>query len=287
VTFTGLNSGYVYKINVTTEAVSADGTQRATAADSISRRTLFGTTKPPVTTNPAPTPIETTPTPTPTPEPTTPAPTPTPTPTTPAPSPEPTTPVPSPSPSPIDIPVSVTVLGDSNSNGYDTNLATGVADGKAYITLQRGLLHFDGGWAQSGDTSAKLLTKMPTNLHSDVAAIMIGTNDIAYGVKMSVTEANIKAIAANSGASKITLLAIAPYNSKPTQATAMNLELKRIASENGWGYTDPWATLRTSAGKWTTGATLEGIHGTEASYKVAGYAIEKYLVQKYANVTVN
>jgi len=263
VTFTGLTTGTTYRVTVVTEVISADGTKKASATALTTTKTL-GTA--PVTSTPAPTSPVTTPAPSPTPAPTT----------------TPSQPV------PANIPVSVAIIGDSNSNGnnVDRTLAAGVRDKTAYITQNNGYLTFAGGWANSGANAATIAANTPSVPNADVATFMVGTNDIPAGVNKANLSRDLKTAVAKAGAKRTLILAVPPWNKLSTESAYLNTVLKEIATENSWDFFDPWAEIRTADNKYTDAMYDNDVHTTPAGYRVAGLALEKFITKKYANFDV-
>jgi acyl-CoA thioesterase-1 len=203
----------------------------------------------------------------------------------------PNAPAPAPNPKPgsgsIKVPVSVAVLGDSNSNGNFGFLDTGVENGKAYITQNRGYVSFAGGWANNGAPSARIAQNAPSLPNADVAAIMAGTNDAAKHITKEQLATNLRAISGKVGARNTLILALPPFNAMAGEIPKMNDMLRQIAAENGWDFFDPWSEVRGADNKWVQGYTREGLHANPEGYKVMGYAFEKYVAKRYANVDVN
>ncbi|MFG6445524.1 DUF4082 domain-containing protein [Microbacterium sp. P07] len=192
-----------------------------------------------------------------------------------------------PTPGQIDIPVRVGVLGDSNSNGHKGHLATGMSLGWAPIVQNKGYITFAGGWANSGAGVDRLLQNTPDLSDADVVSLMIGTNDLAKNMSPAEFEAKLVAIVAKSGNSRIVLNAIPPWNGLREKVGPLNVLLAQIAARQGWAYVDAWAEVRNPDNSWKTGSSQgDGLHATKDGYAVYGAALERFIAQRYAGVTV-
>lgn len=129
-----------------------------------------------------------------------------------------------------------------------------------------------GGYAQPGFTSAEVLAHV-TPVDADVTVIMLGTNDVADGLtspSRMATKRNIEAIATQSGARRVLLAAIAPCDEvsvldRRTLGYALNRDLSQFAADHGWLFADPWSSVRLLSNGWTSGASGDKVHPTDAT----------------------
>ena len=95
---------------------------------------------------------------------------------------------------------------------------------------------------------------------------MAGTNDVGpnYGEGITIDEsmANLDAIVAASGASRVLVSAIAPSDVNPVDSLTFNTTLLEHATAMGWAFVDPWTFVRTADGEFIPGTTADGRHPT-------------------------
>lgn len=183
----------------------------------------------------------------------------------------------------VALPLRVAVVGDSNTTGFKTTLADGIDAGAAWISLvPQAQIKYAGGWAQNGATSTAMRENIKPLQDVDVLVIMAGTNNIAMGMPDDVLAADLTAIAATVGARHTVLSSIPPFDARPEDATVLNARLASLASANGWSFMDPWATLRTPAGKWMDIYRLDGLHTTPDGYQTMALALRDQLVAAFA-----
>ena len=136
------------------------------------------------------------------------------------------------------------------------------------------------GWAKGGAKLAEIDANI-VPIAADVLVIMAGTNDEGdrWGTPVALRIAEVKDIVAKSGAAHVLLSAVAPRDAGPAWAADWNVQLKQLATDEGWAFVDPWAFLRTADGHYVPGATVEGIHPTPASQVVAGVELRAAILK--------
>ena len=176
--------------------------------------------------------------------------------------------------------VGVVVVGDSNSTGFMGTFDTGLAAGAAWAAqLDPESFAIAGAWAVDGSTSAAMADGA-TSISAEGAdqlIVMAGTNDIGAGIPAAETTRNLDRIAAEVGASRVAVTAIAPLDPRPDDAIALNRALADFAASRGWQFIDPWTDLRTPAGMWVSDYRTDGVHTTVAGYARAGAVIADQL----------
>lgn len=189
---------------------------------------------------------------------------------------EPSTPAPTPTPTAE--PLTFAVVGDSISARAGR---TGIDQSAGSWTSYAGaadLEYVDNGWAQNGAT----LFEMEANLSAvgaDALVILAGTNDLTGGVPVADRLAIVGQLADQSGASRIVISAVPPFDGAPAASTEWNAALAEYASARGWQFVDPWSTLRTPAGSYIARFTLDGVHPTVAAAQIVGTVIHAALVE--------
>lgn len=133
------------------------------------------------------------------------------------------------------------------------------------------LVRHVGGVAIAGMNSAEILARTTKKVAADVTVIMLGTNDVADKLERRQTKANIAAIAAASGATRVLLCAIAPCDviedglDRQSLGYALNRDLAQFAADNGWMFADPWSAVRVRTNGWASGASSDKVHPVEAT----------------------
>lgn len=171
-------------------------------------------------------------------------------------------------------PVSVAVVGDSNSTGFFGTLEAGVAAKKAWVSLlPEDDFVWVGGWAHDGATSTQMAEQALPVAGAELVLIMAGTNNIAVGMPGEALASDLEHIVEVTGARSVGLVAIPPLNPLPQQALALNADLARLARDRGWMFFDPWTELRTSEGMWETEYLSDGVHTTAGGYQQMASAL--------------
>lgn len=176
-----------------------------------------------------------------------------------------------------DAPVTYTVAGDSITcapYGWDAHQPE--PDG--YVRV--------GGYCAGGKTSGQVLEGVcEAHVDADVAVILVGTNDLRFGISMDTVIANVKTTAAALDARSVLLVAVPPSNltaygtakiNRASQAVVLNRRLSTLAVEKGWLFTDPYITYRRMDGTWANGAAVaDGVHPTDAVSTAAAHRINQ------------
>ncbi|RFA18752.1 SGNH/GDSL hydrolase family protein [Subtercola boreus] len=183
---------------------------------------------------------------------------------------------------PVEPPVRVAVVGDSNSTGHQGDIDTGIANGNAWIA-QVGTADIDyvGGWARDGATSTLMAEQVQPVDDADVVVIMAGTNDLAVGISLDQLNDDIVSIVGTVGAKNVVIAAIPPITARPAYAPEANASLAALAADKGWFFHDGWTNLRTADGVWSAQYKLDGIHTTKAGYGVFGRDIGEYVLATF------
>jgi lysophospholipase L1-like esterase len=190
------------------------------------------------------------------------------------------TPAPATPVEPVAVPLTFAVVGDSISARTDRTGKVDQTTGSWTSYATGDDLEFVGtGWAQNGATLAEMKSKVAP-VGTDVLVILAGTNDLTSGVPLTERLAIVGQIAERSGASRIVVSAVPPYNSQPVASTEWNTALADYAAAKHWQFVDPWSTLRTADGSYIAGYTFDGVHPTVDAAEVVGAAIRTALVQK-------
>ncbi|MFG6492294.1 SGNH/GDSL hydrolase family protein [Microbacterium sp. P03] len=172
--------------------------------------------------------------------------------------------------------LSIVVVGDSNSTGFNGTLERGMADGTAWAALLP--VPEDttvGGWAMDGATTAAMLQGIVAAPATDADALVVmgGTNDLGQGVAPEAVLQNIEQIVAQVNASCVVLSAIAPFDPLAMQAVDLNASFADLANARGWVFVDPWSAARQSDGTWLPALRTDGIHTSPEGYALAATAI--------------
>lgn len=158
-------------------------------------------------------------------------------------------------------PIRVAVAGDSLSEAPQSWMHQLADPGISLV----------GGYQHSGYDSGQVLAEIAPAEDPDVLVIMLGTNDVNHRVWAWETARNIERIAAKVRAEHVLLTYLPPSNRQPdpythVDRTAGNLAYSRalvaLAARHGWMIADPFAPLRTPAGRYVSGTTYDGTHPT-------------------------
>ena len=186
-------------------------------------------------------------------------------------------PPPSPRPSPTGAPTSdasepltLVVIGDSNSTGYTGTIERGIEARTAWVAfLPTAQFTYIGGWAVDGATTTEMADAATAVPETQLVIIMGGTNDIGRGVPEATTLAEVSRIADTVGAPNVAVSAIAPLDYDPDAAVALNASMQAFAAQRGWLFVDPWVTLRSPDGTWVPAYRTDGLHTSAEGYAVA------------------
>jgi lysophospholipase L1-like esterase len=143
-----------------------------------------------------------------------------------------------------------------------------------------------GGYAKSGYTTKQVLANIKPVAGVDVLVILLGTNDVHFGVPRSEVKANIDKIVAKVGAPRVLISYIPPSDvtmskgiNRQVDSALLNRYLLNVAYHRGWMMYDPWAPYRTSKNGWTPGASKDKVHPTATVSEVAAERMEEYIRQ--------
>ena len=177
---------------------------------------------------------------------------------------------------PPDAAVSFVVVGDSITAGPIPIQATGPQEqdvqqfGRgSWLPEAKGApLRFLGGWAVSGATTEEMRAGV-VHAKADVVVVMAGTNDVLRMVPWEQTRANLLAIVDRVGVHDVVLSAVPPADPSPSAREEFNDRLRSLADKRGWHLVDPWVSVE-QHGRWTPGASADGVHPTQATADAAG-----------------
>lgn len=183
-------------------------------------------------------------------------------------------------PEPAPAPLSYTAAGDSITAWIDRNGVTNTATWVAYADGD-GLLFDRSGWAAGGAQLAEISANT-TPVTADVLIVMAGTNDLGdrWGTPMGERLESVVEIVVKSQAPRVILSAVAPRDLAPAWSNEWNEQLANLAAFYGWGYIDPWASLRGADGAYLPGLTIDGIHPTDAGQRLVAVAVRTALLTK-------
>ena len=133
-----------------------------------------------------------------------------------------------------------------------------------------------GGVASAGATSATIAASA-VRRDADVLVVMIGVDDVRFGVSPTTVRRNVSTIVGKVHARHVVIAAIPPCNltdygpdhvDRATAGYALNRSLQEYASSRGWGWVDPFSSVRRVDGTWTPGASFkDGVHPAVATAK--------------------
>jgi len=174
-------------------------------------------------------------------------------------------------------PRTFTAAGDSITAWIDRN---GTPQPHTWVSYAGNtqLVRDGSGWAKGGAKLAEIAANT-TPTTADVLVIMAGTNDLGdrWGTPIGERLASVDLIVVKSGAPRVILSAVAPFNLNPGWAADWNVELKAFAAVRGWGYVDPWTAVRAPDGSYRPGLTVDGIHPTAEASALVGVAMRAAL----------
>ena len=143
-----------------------------------------------------------------------------------------------------------------------------------------------GGYAKSGYTTEQVLANIQPVPDVDVLVIMLGTNDVHFGVSRSEVKSNIDQIVAKVGAPRVLISYIPPSDvtsskgiNRQVNSALLNRYMLNVAYHRGWMMYDPWAPYRTSKNGWTPGASNDKVHPLPAVSEAAAQRMEEYIRQ--------
>ncbi|MFF9562923.1 SGNH/GDSL hydrolase family protein [Leifsonia sp. NPDC014704] len=138
-----------------------------------------------------------------------------------------------------------------------------------------------GGYRHYGDTTADILRHVTPLPEAQVVVVMAGTNDAPVDDRPDPrTLTNITAIFEKTGVPRRILSAVAPRNDdRAAETLQLNADLRQLARRSGWRWVDPWTEVRTADGRWRPHTSVDGIHPTPASGRIAGDVLRAAIVK--------
>jgi lysophospholipase L1-like esterase len=165
-------------------------------------------------------------------------------------------------------PVTYTFAGDSATQATNTWSWT------KYVSTTRATSV--GGVGRGGDTSATV-AKRVTRQDADVLVVMVGIGDVRTGVGPSTVRKNISTIVGKVRARHVVVAAIPPCDvtdqagnhvDRRAQGFVLNRSLQAYASSRGWGWVDPFSSVRRIDNGWVAGTGKgDGVHPSVATAK--------------------
>ena len=135
-----------------------------------------------------------------------------------------------------------------------------------------------GGVATAGATSATIAAAA-TRRDADVLVVMIGVDDVRFGISPTTVRRNVSTIVGKVHARHVVIAATPPSNltdygpdhvDRATAGFALNRSLQEYSSSRGWGWVDPFSSVRRIDGTWTPGASFkDGVHPAVATAKAS------------------
>lgn len=181
-----------------------------------------------------------------------------------------------PPPDPNKAPLRLLVYGDSITRGGQSDLVVGKAPTTSWLGHLGSGMRWVGGAARNGATAAELTAMRVGTPTSDLSVYFFGTNDLLKKSSVPTMLNQIRtfqySLPADTRPRAATLVAVGPMNGILTGARllAWNQELFQAASDVGWGWIDPWPTLRLATsgdnyGKWArTDQRVDNLHPSAA-----------------------
>lgn len=173
----------------------------------------------------------------------------------------------------VDVPpTTIAAVGDSVSawNGTGPIANTWTMD----LSTGPVVVDYAQGWATGGKKLADMAAALQP-VTDDYMIVMGGVNDVGpqtlgqssqWGTPMPAMIASLEQIVADSGlpADQVIISAIAPDPSEQAADVAWNVEQQSLATQFGWHFIDPFASLRGSDGLLPVAVTLDGLHPNDA-----------------------
>lgn len=183
-------------------------------------------------------------------------------------------------------PVRVVFIGDSITEGWPANSPALFGDAAGQAILGRGV---------GGQTSPQMLVRFRQDvidLHPAAVHIMAGTNDIAGNTgpqKMAWVEGHIHSMAdlARAHGIKVMIGSVPPASVFPwrpglqpaPQIAELNRRLKAWAGKEGHMFVDYHSALAGPDGGMKPGMAADGVHPTQAGYRVMEATVRKAIGQ--------
>ncbi|MGO4145722.1 GDSL-type esterase/lipase family protein [Paenarthrobacter sp. YAF11_1] len=135
-----------------------------------------------------------------------------------------------------------------------------------------------------GDQSAGVLGRLKSSIGPGPAAVflLIGTNDIGFGVKDVETMQHLKqilqGISDNDPSTHVFLQSIMPRQlKKRDQVQKLNAQYKEAAQEYGASWIDLWPALALHDGSLSPAYTLDGLHLNGEGYAAWTNVLEEFI----------
>ncbi|NII39863.1 lysophospholipase L1-like esterase [Curtobacterium flaccumfaciens] len=133
-----------------------------------------------------------------------------------------------------------------------------------------------GGVAAGGLTSATVAAQV-THRDADVLVVMVGVGDVRNGVSPATVRKNIGTIVRKVGARHVLLAAVPPCDrtadgpqriDRRAAGFVLDRSLQEFASSRGWGWVDPFSSVRHIDNTWSAGTSSpDGVHPTATTAK--------------------
>ncbi|MEA3374070.1 MAG: GDSL-type esterase/lipase family protein [Campylobacterota bacterium] len=155
----------------------------------------------------------------------------------------------------------------------------------AYNNWNRFGPHYNGGIP--GDTTDGLLYRLQHTLNKqpDTVVLMIGINDLLQGVPLSQVKSNytllIDSLEAVERLLILSNLPIARFDDRDelnAKVIALNIFLKSMVKERGLTYVDLYKHFTDGRGDLVDEYTSDGVHLSEAGYRVWEEQLTSYLI---------
>lgn len=177
-----------------------------------------------------------------------------------------------------DTPIAYAVAGDSLSANSDSWLHQEADPSVSYV----------GGFQQAGYTTNGVLANIGPVPGAQVLVVMLGTNDVKYGVDPATIDAHIEGIVAKVGAPHVLISFLPPSDITDDATTHVNRrvvgitenrELVALAAKHGWLYADPFSFQRAWTNAWGTGASPDGTHPSTVVSALVAQRMALYIRQ--------
>ncbi|MCH4250012.1 MAG: SGNH/GDSL hydrolase family protein [Microbacteriaceae bacterium] len=141
--------------------------------------------------------------------------------------------------------------------------------------IDRPPLSYAGGWAVSGATTGEMRDGLRPIRGLDLLVILGGTNNLYEGRGFGGIPADYQRISEKCPAPHTLIAAVPPYELFPEAGVRLNGQLRELAEQRGWDFTDPWRQLRASGdpGAWLREFRADGVHPRPDGYRVLARAL--------------
>lgn len=182
----------------------------------------------------------------------------------------------SPSAAPADL--RLAVVGDSLSAGFSRGFTQEGLHPSSYVYwVAQDPIALVGGTAVPGATSVEQQART-VPVAADVLVLALGTNDLFQRVPFEDTAQALREIASIVDAPRVMVLAVPPAQPEFAVTTPeFNRALRRLATAQGWEFSDAVAVVRDGDG-WAPGMTTDGVHYTDDAARLVGEAVRAALL---------